>query len=281
MSNKIYHTKGMFRSIDGTAIHYNCYQPVDGYKASIIVIHGLGEHSGRYADVIDYLVPKGFAVFTSDLRGHGKSEGKRGCIRSFDDYLNDLHRFRCYFSMSFEGKPLFLLGHSLGGTIAFLYSLEHAEGLNGIVLSSPAFGINLQVSGLKKMIAGFLNLTLPNTCFNNGIDPKALSKNTHVVNEYREDPLVHSRASVRLYSEFQAAIQRAKNNAVNITIPSYFMVAENDRIVSTEASRNVFENLTIDDKQMYICENCYHELLRESDNGQMLQKVKEWLLARI
>ena len=162
MAHTIHHTTGKFRSFDGTAINYHCWQPSEGYNAVILLQHGLGEHSARYHNFVNFFTQQNFAVFATDLRGHGKSEGKKGCIHSFEDFIKDLYRFRWYFSRSFQGKSLYLYGHSLGGLIAYIFALKHSDGLNGLILSSPFFDIEVKVPAIKKISGKCLANIFPN-----------------------------------------------------------------------------------------------------------------------
>ena len=155
----------------------------------LLICHGLGEHSGRYRTVVDTLLPDGWAVYGLDLRGHGRSAGRRAHLDGYPDWLADLDAFRRLVASRHPDLPVFLLGHSMGGQIALAYALEQQDELAGLVLSAPALASTAvpraAVPALRRLarIAPRLRPA--------GIDPAKISKDPAVVADYRADPLVH------------------------------------------------------------------------------------------
>jgi len=137
-SRQVDHSTGTFRASDGTQLFEQWWQPVAETKAVLVIVHGIAEHSGRYAYVANYMGGHGYAVATFDLRGHGHSEGDRAYVRSFDEYLSDLDQFLARVREQEPGKAIFLLGHSMGGTIIALFAITRQPGLAGLILSAAA-----------------------------------------------------------------------------------------------------------------------------------------------
>ena len=131
------HEDGFFQGIRGARIYRQCWLPDGEPRAVLLIVHGLGEHSGRYANVVNHLVPRGYALYGLDHVGHGKSEGTREYVERFEDYTDTLDMYRGMVRQAQPDKPLFLYGHSLGGLISAFYLLDHQAGLAGAVLSAP------------------------------------------------------------------------------------------------------------------------------------------------
>ena len=142
------HVAGTFSGPRGVDIFWQSWLPDGAPKGVVLLVHGLGEHSGRYTNVVHRLVPEGYAVYALDHMGHGQSQGAREVIHTFEDLTEPLWQFRQQVVPRHSGVPTFLLGHSMGGLIASLHALEHAEGLSGLVLSAPAVYVGEGVSAL-------------------------------------------------------------------------------------------------------------------------------------
>ena len=194
---------------DGLNICY-CQYKASPEKARMIIIHGLGEHSGRYLNVINRLVPKGISIFAPDFRGHGKSDGKRGHVLSFDDYLEDLYSmFGVALKEIKPGMKCFLLGHSMGGLIALHYAIRRQETIDGLIISSPSLGVAVKVPAIKAVLGKAMSSLWPGLSLNNELDASKISHDEKVVTAYRNDPLVHDRVTVRWFTEFLSAMEKA------------------------------------------------------------------------
>ena len=137
---------GAFQSFDGVNIYEHWWRPIHESRASIIIVHGLQEHCGRYADFAQFLADNGYAVDTMDLRGHGKSNGVSAFVRTFDDYVADLEAFSDRVKARLPGKPVFLMGFSMGGTVASLFTILRKPDLRGLILSAPAIKLSKHTS---------------------------------------------------------------------------------------------------------------------------------------
>ncbi|NOZ92965.1 MAG: alpha/beta hydrolase [Dictyoglomi bacterium] len=192
---------------------------------SVLIIHGLGEHAGRYKSLVKALNDNGIDVYSFDLPGHGKSPGKRGHIASFDALLDYIGRY-----LDKIGGTRFVLGHSLGGLIALRAAQEHEEKITGVIASSPAIYIK-PVSPLLQKLAMILDKFLPTVTLSNQIDASALSRRKEEVEAYVKDPLVHDRISARLYGEMVRHIDILWKQAPNSNAPLLLQVGTEDKVV--------------------------------------------------
>jgi alpha-beta hydrolase superfamily lysophospholipase len=189
-------------------------------------VHGLGEHSGRYADVADLLAAGGFMVFAPDLRGHGISRGARGHVDSFDQYTRDIEALRIEIAGPGPSPPLFLVGHSLGGLIVVRYLQQFARvPCAAAAISAPALRLAKYLAPPLLPAVRVLARFAPRASFDNGLDATELSRDTHVVAAYRDDPLVHSRITARLYVEMLDAMRRAASDADRMRVRRLLVMA--------------------------------------------------------
>ncbi|MEM7539235.1 MAG: lysophospholipase [Chloroflexota bacterium] len=189
------HQEGFFNGIRNTNIYYQYWRP-EKPKAVVLIVHGLSEHSGRYMNVVNRLVPAGYAVYSLDHLGHGRSDGTKVHVETFADYTETL---KLYFDIVHTKEvgtketadyPFFLLGHSMGGLIASAYLLEHQADFIGAILSAPAIKPPGEVPFFIKPIARFMSKYLPKREFVQ-LDTDAVSRDPDVVKAYVDDPLVY------------------------------------------------------------------------------------------
>ncbi len=181
---------------DGMETYSQCWEPEMEPRASVCLIHGLGEHSGRYTYMAKRLTDAGFAVLGFDLRGHGKSAGRRGSISSENILLDQISRLLEEARRRYSKKPSFLYGHSLGGLLALFYPLKLQPTLTGVIATGPALRSPLQDQTLKVASAKILGAILPDVLIASGLDVSDLSRDPEVIRKYTNDPLVHDRASL-------------------------------------------------------------------------------------
>ena len=272
-----------FTNASGQQIFYRNY-PVDQAKGILVIAHGLGEHSGRYSNVVDHLWPQGFSIWALDHRGHGKSEGKRGHVSSFGEYLLDLGQLVEMANQErTNGLKLFVLGHSLGGLIILNFALNSPEYVDGYIASSPAVGMIIEVPKAKKVLGNLMSSIWPGLQMSNELDPTQISHDPAVVSAYVNDPLVHSKVSARWFTEFMAAMERVNQQASEIKTPILMQVAGDDKLVNANSSRAFFERLQVQDKTLKLYQGLYHEIYNETaDQKKMvLVDLEEWLTARL
>jgi alpha-beta hydrolase superfamily lysophospholipase len=267
--------EGTFSGFKDLELYYQCWRPEGERKAAITVVHGLGEHSGRYGNVVDWFVPKGYAVYAFDLRGFGCSPGPRGCINEWADFREDVKAFLEFVREQELGQAVFLLGHSMGGLIVLEYVLHHPEGLAGVIASGPALGVDIPplLMVLSKMLSGIL----PRMTFNTGLDATAISRDPAVVEAYVNDPLVHSLSTPRFGTEFPRAIEWTQAHAAEMRIPCLIVHGGADRLVPPEGSRIFYENMTITDKERQVYDGYYHEVFNDVGKEKVLGAVETWV----
>lgn len=270
------HQTGSVRAARGAELFWQCWR-LPGRRGVLVLVHGLGEHSGRYQNVVDAVEGVPVSVWALDLRGFGRSTGQRGHVDSFWDYMEDLDCFLEHI-LAEEGEiPLFLLGHSYGALIALHYALCRPGRLAGLVLSSPCLGLALRVPAWKHHAGMVLARLLPRFSFPNGIDPGLLSHDADVVERYRHDPLVTNRVTARLYAEMLAAMDRVARRAVQLRVPCLVLLAGDDALVSVSVARNVFVRLGTEDKEVHLYPGYYHELFNEVGKEEPLARLRGWL----
>jgi len=268
---------GLLAVKDGTRIYWHGFKPSGEIRGLVFISHGLGEHIGRYTHLAKFLEGKSFAVFGSDHRGHGKSDGKRGHIMSFDQYLDDYKIFRDSVVERFPGKKNFLLGHSLGGLIAVNYVLKYPSDFPALALSSAGLKIKTEASPIKLALGRFFSKVLPGITMGNELDPNQVSRDPEVVKKYIEDPLVHDRVSARFYTSTVAAVEQAHKRAGEIKIPILVMQSGADGMVDPEGAREFFEKVSSPDKTLKYWEGFYHEMFNEVEKEKPYQYLLAWL----
>ena len=266
-------TEGYFGT---NKLFYRGWQPEKETKAVIAIVHGGGEHSGRYRNAADYLVPRGYAVYAYDLRGHGKSPGKRGHVNRFREYLDDTDGFLNFVREQAPGKTVFLLGHSLGGVIAAAYALEHPD-LPGLILSAPFLMMKLKVPGWKSGMAKVLSYMMPTLTLSNGLSADDLCRDKNVCEAYRKDTLVHDLASTRFYTEMLACQRRTLANAGKLKIPLLVLYGGDDRIADPEGSRAFYAGAGCGEKRIQCYEGYFHEIFNEKENEIVFKDILGWL----
>ena len=270
---------GTLTSADGVKIFYRHY-PADPERARMVIAHGLGEHSGRYRNVVERMLPKGISVWVPDHRGHGQSEGKRGHVLNFVQYLADL---RLSVELARKGRPegmkCFLLGHSMGGLIALYFAQQYPGFIDGVVASSPALGMAVEIPSVKKALGSLMSYIWPGLTMGNELDAGKVSHDPEVVRAYKTDPLVHDRVSARFFTEFLAAMETVHVQASNLKVPTLLQVAGDDQLVNARSSVQFFKQLDLEDKTLHVYDGRYHEIYNEGEDlrRQVIEDLEEWL----
>ena len=254
--------------------------PESPSKAVVIVIHGFTEHSGRYEHVADALNARGVAVYALDLRGHGRSGGRRVWIESFDEYLDDAEHYIARVCEEHSGKPFFFLGHSMGGLIVALLAIERKMDAQGIILSAPAMKVGDNVFPLLRRLASLVSRIWPGLRLVR-MGYGRLSRDPANVERFRCDPLVfHGRFPVRTGTEILAAGQRAQHGARRICSPLLVLQGTADGVVDPAGSRRFYVEASSSDKGLKLYEGAYHDLLGEPEKDQIIRDVADWIASR-
>lgn len=263
------------RSFDGTRLVV-WHWPSEGEKVrgSLFICHGLGEHGRRYDHVAAAAAERGWDVWYWDHRGHGLSEGTRGHVLRFRDYVEDLKILRS--TRVPDGQTAVLLGHSMGGLIAALYLLTYPGDFKRAVLSAPALGINTKVPVLKALAGRVLSRLAPSLTLANEIDSRLICSDAEIVQKYVEDPLVHDRVSARWFTEFLETIETVQAKAAELSVPTSIWCGAEDGIASP-ASCAVFRNKAQVEGAYYPLPGLYHEILNEKGWRQLTGDMLNWL----
>lgn len=270
-----------FISFDRTPVFFRRLRVAGRPKGTLLVIHGMGEHSGRYKEFAEYLAQAGFSSCLPDIRGFGQSGGKRGCLRHFSDYFRDLNGVYRLLLAWEDARPPFFFGHSYGGLIAAGYlASQSAPACRGLVLSSPNFGISIPVPAWRHLLALVSSRLFPDFTQPNRVDRSTLTHDKSYLMRYADDKLIHDRISARLYTELVSRIRQAEHTAARFTAPCLFLQAGDDRVVSREANERFFWNLASPDKQYKVYEGLYHEVLNETSRHAIYQEIADWLSKR-
>ena len=269
--------EGNFKGVRNLNIYYQGWLPAEDGKAVLLVVHGLGEHSGRYQNVVDHFVPLGYAVYGLDHIGHGKSEGGRELVERFDDFTDTLSIFYKMVTDWQADKPIFLLGHSMGGAIASYYLLDHQADFKGAIISAPAVKVGDSVSPATITLSKVLSKIAPKMGLL-ALDVNTISRDPEVVEAYVNDPLVfHGKTPARLAAELLSAMLRITAEAGKITLPIIVVQGSEDKLVDPSGAQMLYDKASSKDKTLKIYEGLYHEVFNEPEHNQVLKDVEEWL----
>ncbi len=271
--------KSYFKGKDGTKLYYKKDIPKEP-KAIIVVVHGFAEHLGRYEYVKDKLYESGFAVYRYDLRGHGKTEGEKGHIDSFDQFIEDTDQLVNLARNDLPALPIYMLGHSMGGLITFSYGLKYKDKLNGQILSGAAIRKVPQVKGIKGGLIPILNFFAPKRRVKNQLSGD-ICTDKKVVEDYDKDKLVLKDATLNFYVQFLLkGTKFVENNIQSYNYPCLIIHGEEDKIISKDGSIYMYENILSKDKEIKIYEGLYHEILNEAEKDIVLGDIINWIEKR-
>ena len=275
----MHHETGTRTAADGTALFTRRWTPDRPTRAVVVLVHGVHEHSGRYAYLASALMARGVAVRALDLRGHGQSEGPRGQVGSFDDYAADV-RAVLDDVLAESDVPVFLMGHSMGGLVAAAVVVARGtDGLAGVVLSSPA----LRVPGpaLLRRLAPYAARWAPNAALGR-LDLSNLSHDPTVERNYRADPHTIKRAvTAHLGHEILAAADAVRERPDAFDAPLYLFHGTEDRLTDPDGSRWLAEHAASGDVTLRLWDGLYHETLNEPERDEVIAALADWLDARI
>ncbi len=252
------------------------WEPDEDKKKLIILIHGLGEHSTRYAHWAELFTQKGYTLLSMDLRGHGKSEGKKGHAKSIDQLLDDIDLLYDKANEIFKDYKKIFYGHSMGGTLILNHIILRNRPIDGLIVTSPWLKLVDEPSGTLVTIIGFLKMLFPSLAVSNRIKAEQISSDPQVVREYENDPLVHNRISLNMFHEMYQGGYLALRNVYKINSPFLLMHGVRDTIVSAKASENYVMN-TSKRIRLKLWENQLHELHNEFIKQEVFEFIINWL----
>lgn len=269
---------GTFTAQDGTSISWKAWLPEGTPKAVVHVIHGYAEHIDRYGNVINELLPAGYAVFGNDHRGHGKSQGKRGHVKSFQEFIDDEKQFRReVISARLPGIPYFVLGHSMGSLIAMNYVEQDSEGIKGLVLSGTGSQPGTDIPKILLTVTKILSKIIPAVHIKSPLPPEFISRDMDVVKAYVDDPLVYNVITPRLAHEMNRYVVIGAQNAFKIKVPVLIQLGSKDTAFSRQ--RDLFDMVGAKDKTYKLYEGLKHEVYNElaADRALVLADLRHWL----
>jgi acylglycerol lipase len=260
----------------GLDLYAQAWLPKAAPRGVMIVAHGLGEHSGRYGRLATDLVAAGHAVYALDHRGHGKSPGPRANIERFEHVVADFCAFAGRAARQHLDAPAFLLGHSMGGAVAFATALRMQQSLHGLILSAPALGV-APPPALQQLLATALSSIAPNVGVLT-LEPSHVSRDPLVVREYVADPLVHhAPVPARTVVELLRAIEGFPALAPQLRLPTLVLHGLADRLVPFAHVRPVCQSVDARWRTVRTYEGLYHEVLNEPERAQVMQDLMRWL----
>jgi len=248
-------------------------------KGILVLIHGTGEHHGRYQQLAIYLNQHGWDVHSGDLPGWGRSPGLKGHIDAFDQYLATTDSWVEEAVAESAGQPVFLLGHSLGGLIVARYTQVYgrAQQLKGAILSSPLLQLKMTVPAWQISLAALANRIWPTLRLHNNLDASMVSRDVEIQQAYLSDPLNYAKVSVRWFFEIQQEMARAWEDRERFTIPLLVMQAGADQIVDADAVEHFVAGIDQADLQWHRFPGLQHEIFNEPERQMVYETVVRWL----
>ncbi len=238
----------------------------------VLLVHGLAEHMGRYAHVVEALNSAGWSVTAVELRGHGESDGKRGHVDRWEQYLDDVRAA----AATIDG-PVVLLGHSMGGLVALDLAISGLpNGINALVLSDPNVAVAIEAPAVKVMGAKLLSRLFPRLSLANELDASLICRHQPVVDKYLEDPLVYSTITPRWFTEMVKSQERVVANATRYDTPLLMLLGEGDAICDWKASAALARNWGGEAHTVTYPE-LYHEIFNEIEGEQVIKDMIAWL----
>ncbi|MGV0577785.1 lysophospholipase [Mycolicibacterium elephantis] len=270
-----------FDGVNGVRIVYDVWTPDGEPRGVVVLCHGFGEHARRYDHVAQRFGEAGLITYALDLRGHGRSGGKRVYLRNIGEYTTD---FRTLVGIATRDHPSLnrvVLGHSMGGGIVFAYGVEHLDEYSAMVLSGPAVYAHDMVSSPMIVLAKVVGSILPGLPVEQ-LETEAVSRDPEVVAAYMADPLVH-------HGKVPAGVAKAlikvgetmPQRAAKLTAPLLVVHGEQDKLIAVEGSRRLLECVASTDAHLKVYPELYHEVFNEPERALVLDDVTAWIEARL
>jgi alpha-beta hydrolase superfamily lysophospholipase len=267
-------------SRDGLPLYYQHWWLSTPAKATLVLVHGLGGHSGLFQNVVDALVPQGYHLYALDLRGHGRSPGQRGYINAWAELRGDVMALCDRVQTEHPDLTHFILGHSVGGAVVLDYVLHHPDRLQGVIISNPALSA-VGVSPLRLMLGRLLSHVWPTFSLSTGVPMETGARDPAVLAGYTSDPLRHAIGTARFATEFLATTDWIQQQAHTLKVPLLLLQGGADRVSLPVGSQQFFAAVTIADKTWKDYPESYHEIFDDLDYKEVLADVSEWLVGHL
>lgn len=265
---------------DGTKFFMQGWEPENANpKALVLLVHGLGEHTARYAHVGKALTDAGYALASFDLRGHGKSGGARGHASSLDAYMQDIRQFVRLMEKRYPNLPHFMYGHSLGGLLTLAYSIQYGKHLRGVLVTGPGLRSSLQEQKAKVAMVRLLGSVLPTMTVQSGLDAATVSRDTAIVETYKNDPLIHYSTSLGFGKAALSAVDLCFARAGDFPVPLLMIHGKADKIAYSSGSEEFARLVSAagQDVTLKLWDDLYHEVHNEPEKEEVFQYMIAWL----
>ena len=282
-SEAIQVTEALIPRADG-ALYRRSVLPAGPRRAHLAVLHGYGDHSGRYLPLMRWMAERGIACHALDFRGHGKSEGRRGFVTRWEEYLTDLDAFLQAEELRAETRdeaPLFVLGHSHGALVLAAAGIRNLEGVSGCIFTAPYFRSLMHVPAYKIIAARLVNPILPWLPIPNGLKAEWMSRDDSQLQETSHDPLVLHTATPRWYLTCHALQPEVLRQADRFTLPLLILAGDDDPLADPRAAHEFYDRAASADKTFRLYPEHRHELLHEIDRETIYGHILEWLEERL
>ena len=274
-------TERSFEGVGGVNIVYDVWEPETDPRGVVILCHGYAEHARRYDHVAERFGDSGLVVYALDLRGHGRSGGKRVYLRDISEYTDDFHTLVGIAAAEYPELKRVVLGHSMGGGIVFAYGVEHPDDYAAMVLSGPAVDAQAAVSPMMVFLAKTLGKIAPGLPVEQ-LPTDAVSRDPAVVAAYNADPLVH-------HGKLPAGIAKAllqvgdtmPQRASALTAPLLIVHGEQDKLIPVQGSEHLVECVGSSDVHLKVYPELYHEVFNEPERDVVLGDVASWIEVRL
>ena len=274
------HFETGWKSKDGLNLFARGWEPEEkAPEAVACLVHGLGEHTGRYAHVAEALTASGFALMGADLRGHGRSEGKRGHFASIEPVMQDVDSLLEQAGRRYPGIPLFLFGFSLGGILVLHYALKRRPPIQGVIASGPGLRTALEKQPVKVFLARVLGAIFPEFALPSGLNADALTRNEKVVQAYENDPLVQHKVTLGFGKTMLAVNKWTLEHAGEFSLPLLIMHGKADKIAFVTGS-NDFAKRAGDKCRLVIWDDALHELHNEPEKEEVFETMISWMIEK-
>ncbi len=264
---------------DGTELFIRFFDPEEP-RASLILVHGTGEHGGMYEEACLALSERGIAVLAYDCRGAGRSAGRRMYISRWEEYRSDLAEVMFLQKRRYFHLPVFLLGFSMGGTVVLDFALGSREKSAGVIASSPGLGTD-NVPPFLVMVSSLISKLFPALRIDIGLKSDYVSREEQVVRRYDEDPLCDGRVTARWGSEMIKAQKRLLAGAPDFPTPLLIAYGSGDKMVPLEPISLFYEKAASDDKTLKVYPDAYHNLINDSCGDEVRRDYARWILERV
>ena len=266
---------------DGFNLFCKTWLPAPPPRSVVVLVHGLAEHVMRYAHVAQHLNTHGHAVFGLDLRGHGQSDGKRIYVNRFSAYVDDLALFFAEVASRYPERPIFILAHSMGTTVALNFLLDHAPSVSGLIVTGTALVAGDDISPLLISLSGLVGAIFPKLP-TVALNSNSISRDPAVVEAYHKDPLVYNgRIPARTGAALNHAFGYIRSRLRSLTLPILIMHGSEDQLTNPQGSRLLYAGIASKDKTLKIWRGLYHEVLNEPEKDEVLATITTWINERL